>query len=91
MRLPSSDVLFPVGLSALVLALLFITGIAAKQEAEQWELYKKAHNCREAGYIDGDTAMVTTIDPGTGNVGLGTVTTPRKTRWLCDNDVEIFR
>lgn len=63
---------------------------AGKKDAEQWAIYREANHCREAGYIDGHTSIGTGV---TANGKIGTVTTytPRKTRWLCDNNVEIFR
>lgn len=71
----------------LVLGLLFFTIFWAYEEGKRWTAYKRDHGCVAAGYMEGD--VVTVVNPD-GKVGIAT--TPRKTRWLCDEGkVEIYR
>lgn len=74
-----------------VIALFCFAVYGAHVEQKKWEQFKVEHECREAGYIDGDEHTGFGVGSN-GDVTVITTTTPRKTRWVCDGgDTEIYR
>ena len=87
-----SDVFIVVILIIIVFILTVGLIYSLIQEDKEWEKYRIEHNCQEKGYISGTTQ--TTVAPiigGNGGVVVGVSSSPRKTRFVCDNGEEIFR
>lgn len=62
------------------------------EDLKEWEIYSKENNCRESGYVSGSTHVsVMPIVGGNGGVGVGTTVSPKKIRYICDNNIEIYR
>jgi len=77
-------------LGIVIVGFLGLVAWAGVESAKEWEDYKATNHCREAGYVSGSSS----VGPGVGangNVTVVSVYTPGKTRWLCDNDIEIYR
>lgn len=83
------EIVLGLGTAALV-GLLGLTVYATVQDAKQFAAYREANHCKEAGYISGHTSTGYGMGAN-GQMAVVTTTTPRKTRWLCDNNVEIIR
>lgn len=74
-------------MAAAIVVLLILILATSIAEQRRWEVYRVEHACKEAGYVTGTTGW------GTDSKGnMVTVTTPGKTRFLCDaGAVEIYR
>jgi hypothetical protein len=59
-------------------------------ESRRWQKFAAAHECKISQRMDGDTLTTTTVSAN-GNVGVGIVTTPSKTAWLCNDGVTYWR
>lgn len=82
-------VVFCVGLLAGITWLVYKVALA---DETQWQSYAAENHCREAGYISASTGTgVAPIIGGKGGLAVVSTYTPSKTRYVCDNDVEIYR
>lgn len=84
-------ILIIVAILALI-ALTIFMALSAREEAQQWEVFKKEHNCKVVAHIDGGvTSGVGPVIGGKGGVGIAIVTIPDKTGWLCDDGITYFK
>lgn len=74
------------------LGLLILFMIIKSNENAKWEEYKTANHCQKSGYISNSISNGATAIIGRSNsAGIIQIYNPEKTRWKCDNGVEIFR
>jgi len=78
---------------AVVVALIAMIGLlvlALVLEAQRWEAFKVAHNCKKVAHISGST--FNTFGVGTnGQVVIGVGSIPSKTGWQCDDGMTYYR
>ncbi len=77
-----------IAITIIGVGMVVLVGWGAVEDAKKWEAYKVANHCQEKGYIDSSVGVGYT---SAGKGGIVTTYTPGKTRYVCDNDVEIFR
>lgn len=80
--------------AVLVIALVPLQFLTAKNEQERWEIFSIVHNCKKIQHVDGNTE--TGVGYGMtakGNIGLMLIMfpTPSKTGYLCDDGVTYWR
>ena len=89
-RYDTAEIVVPLVIGAVLIAIFVAAVFALRADAKEWQAFKDANHCEARGYIDGHTNVGYGL---TANGKMGTVitSTPRKTRWVCDNGVEIYR
>jgi len=87
-----SEKVVKLGIAIILLFIFALVLYCGVLEAREWEAYATENNCVEAGYISGSTSMgIAPVIGGNGGVGVVSVYTPSKTRYVCDNGFEIYR
>ncbi|CAH0352825.1 hypothetical protein [Aquabacterium sp. CECT 9606] len=72
----------------LVLLIVVLLGFVYYQD-QQWEAFKRAHECKVVARVSGDVVNTTGFVGGRVVVGIGS--TPDKTGWLCSDGVVYYR
>lgn len=88
------EVIVPIGLILAILAFVTFIAHAAKRDAERWEAFRVANECRVVAHVPGDAVPV--VSTGVGPNGqvvttFGVATTPARTAWLCKDGVTYWR
>jgi len=88
------EVIVPIGLILAVLAFIAFMLHAAQRDAERWEAFRVANECRVVERVP--SSVVPVIGTGVGPNGqvvttFGVGTTPARTAWLCKDGVTYWR
>lgn len=75
---------------AAAVAILGLMVVSTYKNAQRWEMFKAAHNCKPVARIKGDVFNTFGVDSrGQMTVGIGS--TPDKTGWACDDGITYYR